>query len=151
VLGLLMFIGLAGREPRAAGQTLWELISVGSLQIEVGLLFDPLSAVFVLLVTGGGCLIRVSAVGYRRHAPPGQRPRPDGTARRRLFGYFSLFVAALLLLVLADNYLLLYFGWEGVGLASYLLIAFWYGRNSAATAGKKAFLMNRVGDAGFVL
>src|SRR5690606_6959262 len=73
------------------------------------------------------------------------------TARRRFFGYFNLFVAAMLLLVLANNYLLVYLGWEGVGLASYLLIAFWFSRPAAATAGKKAFIMNRVGDAAFVI
>src|SRR3712207_8378065 len=71
--------------------------------------------------------------------------------RRRFFGYFNLFVAAMLLLVLGNNYVMLYFGWEGVGLASYLLISFWYLRPSAATAGKKAFIMNRVGDAGFAV
>ncbi len=151
VLGLLMFIGLAGREPRSVGQTLWELISVGNLRIDVGLLLDPLSGVFVLLITGVGFLIHIYAVGYLKHSPPDQRHESEATARRRFFGYFNLFVAAMLVLVLADNYLLLYFGWEGVGLASYLLIAFWYGRNAAATAGKKAFLMNRVGDAGFVM
>src|SRR6185312_3838416 len=71
--------------------------------------------------------------------------------RRRFFGYFNLFIAAMLLLVLGNNFVMLYFGWEGVGLASYLLISFWYTRNSAATAGKKAFLMNRVGDAGLAV
>src|SRR5262249_41677289 len=71
--------------------------------------------------------------------------------RGRLFGYFNLFVAAMLLLVLGNNYVMLYLGWEGVGLASYLLISFWYLRPSATTAGKKAFLMNRVGDAGFAI
>ncbi|HET6532080.1 MAG TPA: NADH-quinone oxidoreductase subunit L, partial [Actinoplanes sp.] len=91
------------------------------------------------------------AVGYMAQAPPDQRDEPPATARRRFFGYFNLFVAAMLLLVLGNNYLLLYLGWEGVGLASYLLIAFWYGRNSATTAGKKAFLMNRVGDASFII
>src|SRR5207244_5916443 len=86
-------------------------------------------------------LIDLYAVGYMAH----------DEGRRRFFGYFNLFVAAMLLLVLGNNYVMLYIGWEGVGLASYLLIAFWYTRPSAATAGKKAFLMNRVGDAGFVI
>ena len=99
---------------------------------------DPLSLVFVLLITGVGSLIHIYAVGYMAHDP----------GRRRFFGYFNLFIAAMLLLVLADNYLVLYVGWEGVGLASYLLIGFYYNRNSAATAGNKAFFANRVGDVG---
>jgi NADH-quinone oxidoreductase subunit L len=151
LLGLLMFLQLAGEQPRVAEQRLWELIAVGDLRVDVGLMLDPLSAVFVLLITGVGFLIHVYAIGYLAHAPRDQRHESSATARRRFFGYFNLFVAAMLLLVLGNNYLLLYFGWEGVGLASYLLIAFWYGRPSATTAGKKAFLMNRVGDAGFVI
>ena len=86
---------------------------VGGLQVDFGLLFDPLSAVFVLLITGVGSLIHIYAVGYMAHDP----------GRRRFFGYFNLFVAAMLLLVLGNNYVALYVGWEGVGLASYLLIA----------------------------
>ena len=103
-----------------------------------GCCIDPLSMVFVLLITGVGSLIHIYAVGYMAHDP----------GRRRFFGYFNLFIAAMLLLVLADNYLLLYVGWEGVGLASYLLICYYYNRNSAATAGNKAFFANRVGDVG---
>jgi NADH-quinone oxidoreductase subunit L len=95
----------------------------------------------VLLITGVGSLIHVYAVGYMEH----------DAGRRKFFAYFNLFVAAMLLLVLGNNYVMLYFGWEGVGLASYLLISFWYTRPSAATAGKKAFLMNRVGDAGLAI
>jgi NADH-quinone oxidoreductase subunit L len=153
VLGLVMFIQLGGLDDQARGveQKLWDFIAVGDLQVEFGLLFDPLSAVFVLLITGVGFLIHVYAVGYMAEAPHDQRHESAQTARRRFFGYFNLFVAAMLLLVLGNNYLLLYLGWEGVGLASYLLISFWYGRPSATTAGKKAFLMNRVGDAGFVI
>jgi NADH-quinone oxidoreductase subunit L len=151
LLGLGMFIQLGGLENRAVERSLWEFIAVGDLRIDFGLLFDPLSAVFVLLITGVGFLIHVYAVGYMAHAPHDQTHEPPETARRRFFGYFNLFVAAMLLLVLGNNYVLLYLGWEGVGLASYLLISFWYSRSSAATAGKKAFLMNRVGDAGFIL
>ncbi|HEY8452477.1 MAG: NADH-quinone oxidoreductase subunit L [Micromonosporaceae bacterium] len=151
VLGLLMFLQLAGLDPRAVENTLWEFITVGDLRVEFGLLLDPLSAVFVLLITGVGFLIHVYSVGYLARAPRDQQHESPLTARRRFFGYFNLFVAAMLLLVLADNYLLLYVGWEGVGLASYLLIAFWFSRPAAATAGKKAFLMNRVGDAAFVI
>ncbi|HWB34423.1 MAG TPA: NADH-quinone oxidoreductase subunit L, partial [Rugosimonospora sp.] len=143
VLGLVYFFSLRGLDEnaRSASISLWSYIPVGNLKINFGLLFDPLSAVFVLLITGVGFLIHVYAVGYMSH----------DSGRRRFFGYFNLFVAAMLLLVLGNNFVLLYVGWEGVGLASYLLISFWYNRPAAATAGKKAFLMNRVGDAGLSL
>jgi NADH-quinone oxidoreductase subunit L len=142
VLGVVFFVSLRGLDgSRAAEQSIFDFIVVGRLQVDFGLLFDPLAAVFVLLITGVGSLIHLYAVGYMAH----------DEGRRRFFGYFNLFVAAMLLLVLGNNYVMLYFGWEGVGLASYLLIAFWYDRPSAATAGKKAFLMNRVGDAGLVI
>ncbi|WP_213451623.1 NADH-quinone oxidoreductase subunit L [Rhizomonospora bruguierae] len=141
VLGLLSFFALRGQENRAVQLNLWEFISAGSFRVDFGLLFDPLSAVFVLLITGVGFLIHVYAVGYMEH----------DEGRRRFFGYFNLFVAAMLVLVLGNNYVMTFLGWEGVGLASYLLISFWYVRPSAATAGKKAFLMNRVGDAAFVI
>jgi NADH-quinone oxidoreductase subunit L len=95
----------------------------------------------VLLITGVGALIHVYSIGYMAHDP----------RRRRFFAYLNLFVAAMLLLVLGDNYVALYVGWEGVGLASYLLIAFWHERPAAATAAKKAFIMNRVGDVGLAL
>jgi len=143
VLGLVFFISLSGLEDgeRSAQQSLWDFITVGNLHVDFGLLFDPLAGVFVLLITGVGSLIHLYAVGYMEHDP----------GRRKFFAYFNLFVAAMLLLVLGNNYVMLYFGWEGVGLASYLLISFWYTRPSAATAGKKAFLMNRVGDAGLAI
>src|SRR6266536_241963 len=143
VLGLVYFAGLRGLAGpyRAADLQLFTYLPVGGLKVTFGLLYDPLSAIFVLLITGVGFLIHVYAVGYMAHDP----------GRRRFFGYFNLFVAAMLTLVLGDNYLIAFIGWEGVGLASYLLIAFWFNRPSAATAGKKAFIMNRVGDAGFVL
>ncbi|QSB14338.1 NADH-quinone oxidoreductase subunit L [Natronosporangium hydrolyticum] len=151
LLGLGMFIQLAGLEARAVENHLWQFIAVGDLQVDFGLLFDPLSAVFVLLITGVGFLIHVYAVGYLSEQPPDQRDEPPASARRRFFGYFNLFVAAMLLLVLGNNYVMLFLGWEGVGLASYLLISFWYSRSAATTAGKKAFLMNRVGDAAFLI
>src|SRR5215469_4454777 len=142
VLGLIYFFSLRGLAGpyRAASLNLFDYIPVGGLRVEFGLLYDPLSAIFVLLITGVGFLIHVYAVGYMEH----------DNGRRRFFGYFNLFVAAMLLLVLGNNYVITFVGWEGVGLASYLLIAFWYTRPAAATAGKKAFIMNRVGDAGFV-
>jgi NADH-quinone oxidoreductase subunit L len=142
VLGLTYFITLKGQGNRHGVELkLFEFFQVGDLKVDFGLLFDPLSAMFVLLITGVGFLIHLYAVGYMSHDP----------GRRKFFGYFNLFVAAMLLLVLGNNYVMLYLGWEGVGLASYLLISFWYLRPSAATAGKKAFLMNRVGDAGFAV
>ena len=142
VLGLIFFFSLKGLDGnRSAELSLFDFIAVGKLHVDFGLLFDPLSGVFVLLITGVGSLIHLYAVGYMEH----------DEGRRKFFAYFNLFVAAMLLLVLGNNYVMLYFGWEGVGLASYLLISFWYTRPSAATAGKKAFLMNRVGDAGLAI
>jgi NADH-quinone oxidoreductase subunit L len=113
----------------------------GRLQVNFGLLLDPLSMCFVLLITGVGALIHIYSVGYMAADPD----------RRRFFAYLNLFVAAMLLLVLADNYLGLYIGWEGVGLASYLLIGFWSYKPAAATAAKKAFVVNRVGDTGLAV
>jgi len=142
VLGLIYFFSLRGLSgARTAEDNVWTFISVGRLHIDFGLLFDPLAAIFVLLITGVGFLIHLYAVGYMAH----------DEGRRRFFGYFNLFVAAMLTLVLANNYVILYLGWEGVGLASYLLISFFVLRPAAATAGKKAFIMNRVGDAGLVI
>ncbi|MCW2639475.1 MAG: proton-translocating NADH-quinone oxidoreductase, chain [Dactylosporangium sp.] len=141
LLGLVYFFSLSGLKNKELSLNLFQFMPVGGLKVDVGLLYDPLSAIFVLLITGVGFLIHVYAVGYMSHDP----------GRRRFFAYFNLFVAAMLLLVLGNNYVMLYVGWEGVGVASYLLISFWYLRPSAATAGKKAFIMNRVGDAGFVI
>jgi NADH-quinone oxidoreductase subunit L len=142
-LGLVMFVTLLGRseEERAIGQNLYTWIDSGSFHADMGLLYDPLSALFVLLITGVGGIIHVYSIGYMAH----------DERRRRFFGYLNLFVAAMLLLVLADNYLALFLGWEGVGLASYLLIGFWLHRNSAAVAAKKAFVVNRVGDLGLAV
>ena len=143
LLGTFMFIQMAGKseEEREVGQHLFDWITVGAFQVPFGLHLDQLSIVFVLLITGVGTLIHIYSIGYMEHDPN----------RRRFFAYLNLFVAAMLLLVLADNYLLLYVGWEGVGLASYLLISFYQQKPSAATAGKKAFIVNRVGDVGLSL
>jgi NADH-quinone oxidoreductase subunit L len=140
VIALAQFITLLGRDPedRSVGQNLYTWISVGSFKVDVGLLLDPLSMCFVLLVTGVGTLIHIYSIGYMADDPD----------RRRFFGYLNLFIAAMLLLVLADSYLVLYVGWEGVGLASYLLIGFWSYNRSYAVAAKKAFVANRVGDFG---
>jgi len=126
---------------RSRELTIYQFIDVGRFQVPMGLRLDQLSICFVLLITGVGSLIHIFAVGYMSHDPE----------RRRFFGYMNLFLAAMLLLVLANNYLGLYVGWEGVGLASYLLIGFWQYKPAAAVAAKKAFIANRVGDAGLSL
>jgi NADH-quinone oxidoreductase subunit L len=140
VVGLVMFVQLLGRdaEERQVAQSLWTWLDVGDYTVHMGLLYDQLSALFVLLITGVGSLIHVYSVGYMAH----------DDRRRRFFGYLNLFVTAMLVLVLADDYLAVFLGWEGVGLASYLLIGFWAHKDSAATAANKAFVVNRVGDIG---
>ena len=140
VLAFAMFLTMLGdpAEGRAVEQVLYSWIPVGELQVDVGFLLDQLSVCFLLLITFVGSLIHVYSLGYMEHDPE----------KRRFFAYLNLFVASMLLLVLANSYLLLYVGWEGVGLASYLLIGFWQYKPEAATAAKKAFVMNRVGDVG---
>ena len=137
------FVQLLGMDPgsRAVSLHLYTWIATGTWQIDAGLLIDPLSILFVLLITGVGAIIHIYSIGYMAHDPN----------RRRFFAYLNLFIAAMLILVLADNYLVLFIGWEGVGLASYLLISFWQERPSAAAAGKKAFVMNRIGDLGLLM
>nr|BFD83316.1 NADH-quinone oxidoreductase subunit L [Streptomyces sp. Xyl84] len=140
VIGLVLFADLLGKgaDHRTVIQHLFSWVPVAGFQADVTFRLDQLSMTFVLLITGVGSLIHLYSIGYMEH----------DERRRRFFGYLNLFLAAMLLLVLADNYLLLYVGWEGVGLASYLLIGFWQHKPSAATAAKKAFLVNRVGDMG---
>jgi NADH-quinone oxidoreductase subunit L len=143
VWGALLFFSLLSYAPeeRSRDVHLFDWVSAGSFKVDAGLLLDPLSLAFVLLVTFVGSLIHVYSVAYMEHDPD----------RRRFFAYLNLFVAAMLLLVLADSYLLLYVGWEGVGLASYLLIGFWNHNPNYAAAAKKAFIANRVGDVGLSL
>jgi NADH-quinone oxidoreductase subunit L len=143
VYGVIAFVALLGypAAERSRDLHIYSWIPVGGFQANIGLLLDPLSICFVLLITGVGSLIHIYSIGYMAH----------DTDRRRFFGYLNLFIAAMLLLVLSDNYLALYAGWEGVGLASYLLIGFWQFKPSAAVAAKKAFIANRVGDAGLSL
>ena len=140
VIGLVLFAALLGldSESRHLNTAVYEWIATGSWSIQLGLLVDPLSILFVLLITGVGSLIHVYSIGYMAH----------DDRRRRFFAFLNLFIAAMLILVLADNYLVLFLGWEGVGLASYLLISFWAHKPSAARAGNKAFIVNRVGDLG---
>ncbi|SEH89798.1 NADH dehydrogenase subunit L [Mycolicibacterium rutilum] len=143
VVAAVLFAGMLGRggEDRAVHESLFSWVPVGGLQVDFGLQLDQLSMCFVLLITGVGSLIHIYSIGYMAEDP----------GRRRFFAYLNLFLSAMLLLVLADNYLGLYVGWEGVGLASYLLIGFWAHKPSAATAAKKAFVVNRVGDMGLAI
>ena len=142
------FLALRGATGEASRQvfTLWEWIASGDLRVDFSLLLDPLSSLMILVVTGVGLLIHIYSIGYMAH----DRDYP------RFFAYLNLFTLAMLLLVLGDNFLVLFVGWEGVGLCSYLLIGFWYERMFTATmstaqAGKKAFIVNRIGDFGFLI
>ncbi|WP_431190331.1 NADH-quinone oxidoreductase subunit L [Janibacter cremeus] len=143
VIGAAIFVALLAKDPaeRAATIELYDWVPGGSIDVTAGLLIDPLSVAFVLLVTFVGSLILVYSLGYMEHDPD----------KRRFFAYLNLFVASMLLLVLADSYLLLFVGWEGVGLASWLLIGFWNHNPAYATAANKAFVVNRVGDVGLIL
>ena len=142
-VGVALLSDLLSRhgDARTIIQSLFTWIPVGGLQVDFGMQIDQLSICFVLLITGVGSLIHIYSIAYMAEDPD----------RRRFFAYLNLFLAAMLLLVVADNFVVLYAGWEGVGLASYLLIGFWYYKPTAATAAKKAFVMNRVGDAGLAL
>jgi len=139
-VGMYQLTQMLGRstEERPVSQKLFDWINVGAFNVDAGLLLDQLSICFVLLITGVGTLIHIYSISYMSHDQD----------RRRFFAFLNLFIAAMLLLVLGDSYLSLYVGWEGVGLASYLLIGFWNQKPAYATASKKAFVMNRVGDMG---
>jgi len=150
-LGAVLQLLNADPEHRVAQQIMFEWLTPGPMQMtgghairfvaDWGFLLDPLSCVMVLVVTGVGFLIHVYSVGYMGH---------EG-GYYRFFGYMNLFMFAMLTLVLANNMLLMFVGWEGVGLCSYLLIGFYFLKKSASDAGKKAFIVNRIGDAGFIL
>ncbi|WP_407653563.1 NADH-quinone oxidoreductase subunit L [Cellulomonas alba] len=143
VAAAAVFLAMLGRpsDQRVIDVNLGDWINAGAFDLHAGIRVDPLSMTFVLLVTFVGTLIHVYSVAYMEH----------DTDRRRFFAYLNLFVAAMLTLVLANSYLLLFFGWEGVGLASYLLIGFWNHNTPYAVAAKKAFVANRVGDVGLVI
>lgn len=143
VVGLGAFIELLGlpAEQRSFHRSLFTWIHAGPFHVDMAYTFDPLSALFVLLITGVGSLIHIYSIGYMEH----------DARRRRFFAYLNIFIAAMLTLVLASDYLVLFLGWEGVGLASYLLIGFWQHKDSAAQAATKAFVINRVGDIGMAL
>jgi NADH-quinone oxidoreductase subunit L len=137
----LLVIGDIVADPRATQVVMFDWIMAGPLSVQIGFLADPLSAMMLLVVAGVGFLIHVYSIGYM-HGDPGYY---------RFFAFLNLFMFFMLVLITANNYLLMFVGWEGVGLSSYLLIGFWFERQSAADAGKKAFVVNRVGDAGFLL
>jgi NADH-quinone oxidoreductase subunit L len=144
VVAVITYIGLLSRHAgpgREMTQTLFSWIPVGGLQVKAALLVDPLSVTMVLFVTGISTLIHLYSIGYMK----GDRDYP------KFFVYLNLFVASMLILVLANNLLFTFVGWEGVGLCSYWLVSFWFGRDSAASAGQKAFLYNRLADVGFLI
>jgi NADH-quinone oxidoreductase subunit L len=143
VLALAAFVALAALPPeeQRVSVVLWEWLATGDLRVPFGLMFDPLAGVMVLLVTGVGGLIHVYSIGYMH----------DDSRVVRYFAYLNLFIVMMLLLVMADNLLLLFLGWEGVGLCSFLLIGHWYERKEAPSAAVKAFVVNRIGDAAMLL
>jgi NADH-quinone oxidoreductase subunit L len=138
---VLAFGAFLSAEPMVVGFTLYTWIPAGDLQVEFGFLFDNLTAVMLIVVTWIGTLVHVYSIGYMAHDP----------GQWRFFAYLNLFVFSMLLLVLADSYLVVFAAWEMVGLSSYLLIGFWYRRRAPALASKKAFLVNRVADHGFLI
>jgi NADH-quinone oxidoreductase subunit L len=140
---LSIFFALFGLEPlnRSVVYSYFPWIEAGSFKVDVSFLIDPLSMVMALVVTGVGFLIHVYSTGYMQ----------DDAGYKRYFAYLNLFTFSMLILVLGSNFLVMFLGWEGVGLCSYLLIGFWYEKKSASDAGKKAFIVNRIGDFGFVL
>ena len=141
LFSLAIAITLIARPESLHQVTYFTWIASGTYSASAGLLLDGLSCTMMLVVSGVGLLVHVYSTGYMH----------DDEDQGRYFTYLNLFVGAMLILVMADNYLLMFVGWEGVGLCSYLLIGFWYTRQSASDAGKKAFVVNRVGDVGFVL
>lgn len=140
VFGQVYALRQAG-EPAAFTQPIFDWIRAGGLKVAFSFLVDPLSAVMLLIVTGIGFLIHVYSIGYMQH--------DKGFAR--FFAYLNLFIFFMLLLVLGSNYIVMFIGWEGVGLCSYLLIGFWFKNSAYAGAAKKAFVMNRIGDLGFLI
>lgn len=143
LMATALFVALNGlpAEERSLEQVLWRWIAIERFQVDIGLLIDPLSVFMALVVTGVGFLIHVYSIGYMW----------EDERYVRYFVYLNLFVLMMLTLVMANNFVQMFIGWEGVGLASYLLIGFWFFKPSAADAGKKAFLVNRIGDVGFIL
>ncbi len=141
VLSITLFVELQTSEQKQFTITLFDWISVGQLSLPFSFLYDPLSAMMMLIITGIGFLIHVYSIGYMH----------EDEGFGKFFAYLNLFIFFMLLLVLGSNYVVMFIGWEGVGLCSYLLIGFWFTNKDYASAGKKAFVMNRIGDLGFLL
>jgi NADH-quinone oxidoreductase subunit L len=140
-LAVGVFMEVNGSETKSHVVNLFSWINSDTLKIPFEFLVDPLSALFLLIITGIGFLIHIYSIGYMSH--------DEGFAR--FFTYLNLFIFFMLLLVLGNNYLIMFVGWEGVGLCSYLLIGFWFKKTEYNNAAKKAFIMNRIGDLGFLL
>ena len=141
LISLMMFNTLLGSDVKSFTIHLFNWFSVGDLSVSLSFLYDPLSALMILIITGIGSLIHIYSIGYMSH----------DQGYGKFFAYLNLFVFFMLLLVLGSNFLVMFIGWEGVGLCSYLLIGFWFKNQSYASAAKKAFVMNRIGDLGFLL
>ena len=140
---VIVYFGLRGVEDgeRQITKTVFEWVPVGDFSVDVGFLVDPLSVTMMLFITGIGSLIHLYSIGYM-HGDPNFS---------KFFIFLNMFIFAMLLLVLGDNLLLTFLGWEGVGACSYLLVSFWFGKEANSSAGKKAFVTNRVGDWGFMV
>src|SRR6185436_1667875 len=144
LIAMVAVFRLLGLEPDGLiEQRVYSWIASGAFRADFTLLLDPLSAVMILVVTGIGSLIHIYSTAYMHEETPSEYAR--------YFSYLNLFAGFMLLLVLGANFLVMFVGWEGVGLCSYLLIGFWFQKKSAADAGKKAFIVNRIGDFGFIL
>ena len=143
VVSIVMLASLLGRagDERSVTHELFTWLPVGGLQVKAGLLLDPLSITMALFITGVGALIHLYSIGYMH----------GDESYSKFFVYLNLFAFSMLVLVLADSFLFSFLGWEGVGACSYFLISFWFERDTAASAGKKAFVTNRVGDFGFMI
>ncbi|MBC7614996.1 MAG: NADH-quinone oxidoreductase subunit L [Pedobacter sp.] len=140
-LSVALFFELGASTQKQFIIDLFDWISVGNLHIPLSFLYDPLSSIMLLIITGVGFLIHIYSVGYMN----------DDAGFGKFFSYLNLFIFFMLILVLGSNYIVMFIGWEGVGLCSYLLIGFWYTNSNYASAAKKAFVMNRIGDLGFLL
>lgn len=141
VLSVVLFFQLSGSAEKQINVVLFDWISAGKVQIPLAFLLDPLSSVMLLIITGIGFLIHIYSIGYMH----------EDAGFGKFFSYLNLFIFFMLILVLGSNYIVMFIGWEGVGLCSYLLIGFWYTNQSYASAAKKAFVMNRIGDLGFLI
>ena len=141
VLSFVAFVALQGREQAHVALELWPYLQAGSFDLSLGVMVDPLSVLMMLVITGVGTLIHLYSVGYM-HGDAGYS---------RYFSFLNLFIAAMSVLVLADSFMLMFVGWEGVGVSSFLLIGFWYQTKANADAARKAFIVNRIGDVGFLL